>query len=120
MATSISNPLALTQAYAARFNTLGGVTLQVTRARCTAPARGWRVETDQGGVDSPNVVVALGPWAPDLLEPLGIKLPMAVKRGYHRHFKGEGNAALSRPVIDVGQRLSDHADGAGDTADHRR
>ena len=38
---------------------------------------------------------------PRLLEPLGIKLPMAVKRGYHRHFKGEGNAALSRPVIDV-------------------
>ena len=50
----------------------------------------WRVETDEGGVDAPEAVVALGPWAPDVLEPLGIKLPMAVKRGYHRHFRGAG------------------------------
>ena len=33
--------------------------------------------------------------------PLGLKLPMAVKRGYHRHFRGQGNAALSRPVVDT-------------------
>src|SRR6185437_4076805 len=46
-------------------------------------------------------VVALGPWAPDVLAPLGLKLPMAVKRGYHRHFRGQGNAALSRPVVDT-------------------
>ena len=26
---------------------------------------------------------------------------MGIKRGYHRHFRGEGNAALSRPVVDV-------------------
>ena len=30
--------------------------------------------------------MALGPWAPDVLEPLGIQLPLAFKRGYHRHF----------------------------------
>jgi D-amino-acid dehydrogenase len=35
------------------------------------------------------------------LEPLGVKLPMAVKRGYHRHFTAQGNAALERPVVDV-------------------
>ena len=45
--------------------------------------------------------MALGPWAPDLLEPLGIKLPLAVKRGYHRHFRPRGNAGLTRPVVDV-------------------
>jgi D-amino-acid dehydrogenase len=100
-AASISNPLALTRAYAARFNILGGVTLTGDARMLHRSGSGWRVETDEGGVDSPNVVVALGPWAPDLLEPLGIKLPMAVKRGYHRHFKGEGIAKLSRPVVDV-------------------
>ena len=31
----------------------------------------------------------------------GIKLPLAVKRGYHRHFRPQGNAALSRPVLDA-------------------
>jgi len=100
-AASISNPLALTRAYAARFNVLGGVAVNGDARTLHRSGSGWRVETDQGGVDSPQVIVALGPWAPDLLEPLGIKLPMAVKRGYHRHFKSEGNAALSRPVVDV-------------------
>jgi D-amino-acid dehydrogenase len=36
-----------------------------------------------------------------VLEPRGIRLPLAVKRGYHRHFRARGNAELSRPVVDV-------------------
>src|SRR6202012_6024758 len=32
---------------------------------------------------------------------LGIKLPLAVKRGYHRHYRPQGNAGLSRPVLDA-------------------
>jgi D-amino-acid dehydrogenase len=44
--------------------------------------------------------VALGPWAPDVLAPLGIRLPLAVKRGYHRHFRPTANARLTRPVVD--------------------
>ena len=45
--------------------------------------------------------VALGPWAPDVLDPLGLRLPLAVKRGYHRHFRPQGNAGLTRPVLDA-------------------
>jgi D-amino-acid dehydrogenase len=30
-----------------------------------------------------------------------VRLPMAVKRGYHRHFDAQGNAALVRPVVDI-------------------
>jgi D-amino-acid dehydrogenase len=100
-AASISNPLAVTQAYVARFRALGGVTLSGDARTLHRSGRGWRVETNEGGVDAPEVVVALGPWAPDVLRPLGLRLPMAVKRGYHRHFKAQGNAALSRPVVDV-------------------
>jgi D-amino-acid dehydrogenase len=100
-AASISNPLALTRAYAARLSALGGVTVNGDARSLHRSGGGWRVETEQGGLDSSNVVVALGPWAPDLLEPLGLKLPMAVKRGYHRHFRAEGNAALARPVVDA-------------------
>jgi D-amino-acid dehydrogenase len=100
-AASLSNPLAVTRAYAKRFSDLGGLTLTGDARTLHRSGSGWRVETNEGGVDSSNVVVALGPWAPDLLEPLGIKLPMGFKRGYHRHFKGEGNASLARPVVDV-------------------
>ena len=100
-ATSLSNPLAVTRAYAARFAALGGLTLTGDARSLHRSGSGWRVETNEGGVDASEVVVALGPWAPDLLEPRGLKLPMAVKRGYHRHFDAQGNAALVRPVVDV-------------------
>ena len=55
----------------------------------------------EGALDAAQVVVALGPWSPDLLKPLGIDFPMAVKRGYHRHFRPRGNAGLNRPVVDT-------------------
>ncbi len=100
-AASVSNPLAVTKAYAARFTALGGVILKGAAATLRRSGTNRRVDTDSGPLDAKEVVVALGPWAPDLLGPLGIKLPLAVKRGYHRHFRPHGNAALTRPVVDT-------------------
>ena len=37
-----------------------------------------------------QAVVALGPWSQKVLDPLGLKLPLQVKRGYHLHFKPRG------------------------------
>jgi D-amino-acid dehydrogenase len=101
-AASVSNPLGVTCAYAARFAALGGVTLAGDARSLHRAGSRWRVETNEGGVDAPEVVVALGPWALDLLTPLGLKLPLMVKRGYHRHFRAQGNATLARPVLDGG------------------
>ena len=42
-------------------------------------------------------------WGPGrwiVLAPLGYRMPMAVKRGYHMHYRARGNAALTRPVLD--------------------
>jgi D-amino-acid dehydrogenase len=100
-AMSVSNPLALTRAYAARFAAIGGITLTGDARTLRRAGPYWRVDTASGPLDAGDVVVALGPWVPDVLLPLGIKLPLAVKRGYHRHFKARGNAALSRPVLDA-------------------
>jgi D-amino-acid dehydrogenase len=101
-AASVSNPLGVTRSYAARFAKLGGVTVTGDARSLHRAGNRWRVETNEGGVDAPEVVVALGPWAPDLLNTLGLKPPLMVKRGYHRHFRSDGNAALSRPVLDAG------------------
>src|SRR5262249_61017287 len=100
-AVSVSNPLAVTRAYAARFAALGGLGFSGDARSLHRVDTRWRVDTTAGPVDAAQVVVALGPWAPDLLEPLGVKLPLAVKRGYHRHFRPSGNPALSRPVLDA-------------------
>ena len=73
---SITNPLAVTQAYAARFAALGGVVIRGD-ARSLHRADGrWRVETNEGPLDAGQAVVALGPFAPDVLGPLGLKLPL--------------------------------------------
>jgi D-amino-acid dehydrogenase len=100
-AASVTNPLAVTRAYVARFAALGGVTVTGDARSLHRLGARWRVETAQGPIDADAAVVTLGPWAPDLLVPLGIKLPLAVKRGYHRHFGPRGNASLARPVLDA-------------------
>jgi hypothetical protein len=100
-AVSVSNPLELTRAYAARFAALGGVAL-AGDARTLRRANGhWRVEAAVGPLDAGDALLALGPWASDVLDPLGVRLPLAVKRGYHRHFRPQGNAMLGRPVLDA-------------------
>jgi len=100
-AVSISNPLAVTRAYAARFAALGGLSLSGDARTLHRVHPHWRVETAAGPLDAGDVVIALGPWLPDVIAPLGIKLPLAVKRGYHRHYRPRGNASLSRPVLDA-------------------
>jgi D-amino-acid dehydrogenase len=100
-AVSISNPLAVSRGYAARFTALGGLMLNGDARTLHRSGTNWRVDTAAGPLDAPAVVIALGPWAPDVLEPLGIRLPLAVKRGYHRHYQPQGNAGLSRPILDA-------------------
>jgi D-amino-acid dehydrogenase len=100
-ATSISDPLALTRAYAARLAALGGIVLAGDARSLHREGARWRVDTAEGPVDAADAVLALGPWTPDILAPLGISLPMAVKRGYHLHFRARGNAGLARPVLDA-------------------
>jgi D-amino-acid dehydrogenase len=100
-AVSLSNPLALTRAYAARFTALGGLMFSGDARTLHRRHPHWRLETAAGPLDAGDVVIALGPWTPDVLAPLGINLPLAAKRGYHRHYRAQGNAALSRPILDV-------------------
>jgi D-amino-acid dehydrogenase len=99
-AASVSNPYGVTLAYVARLRALGGVTVMGDARTLHRRGQGWRVETDEGGLDAPEVVVALGPWAGEFLAARGLRLPLGIKRGYHRHFRGAGNATLARPVLD--------------------
>jgi len=100
-AVNVSDPLALTRAYAARFAALGGLPLSGDARTLHRADAHWRIETAGGPVDAGDVVIALGPWTPDVLHRVGIRLPLAVKRGYHRHFRPTGNASLGRPVLDT-------------------
>jgi D-lysine oxidase len=100
-AASVSSPLGVTGAYAKRFIALGGISVSGDAQSLHRSTKNWRVETNEGALDAAQCVVALGPWAADLLDRLGLRLPLAVKRGYHRHFRAKGNAGLARPVLDA-------------------
>jgi D-amino-acid dehydrogenase len=100
-AASVSNPGAVAKSYAELFVKLGGVMLRGDAGTLHRTNGRWRVDTDEGPVDANDAVIALGPWAPDVLKPLGIQLPMAFKRGYHRHYRSQGNAGLARPIVDT-------------------
>lgn len=95
---SISDPGRYVTHLAALFRARGGEVVQaaVTGLRHLAP--GWQVQTRQGRIDAAQVVVALGPWSGDLLRPLGLRVPMLFKRGYHRHFAALPGAELTHPV----------------------
>jgi D-amino-acid dehydrogenase len=98
---SVGDPGGVTKAYARLLTEKGGRFLQGD-AGTLAPARGgWQVLTSEGPIHASAAVVALGPWSDDLLRPLGYRIPLGVKRGYHMHFKAEGNATLNRPLIDI-------------------
>ncbi len=100
-ASSYSNPLGVSRAFHAHYLARGGVFAKGDAATLKRVQDGWSVMTENGEVQAEAAVVALGPWSPDVLRPLGIDLPLAVKRGYHWHFSAKGNASLARPVLDA-------------------
>lgn len=98
---SVSSPGAVTKAYAELFVSEGGRLVTGDALSLEGKASGWMVASEEGRIWAQQAVVALGPWSPDVLWPLGIDLPMIVKRGYHMHYRPLGGAYLNRPVVDV-------------------
>jgi D-amino-acid dehydrogenase len=98
---SSSSPGGVTKAYAAQFARDGGTIARGDARSLRSGENSWTVDTEAGRLAAPAAVVALGPWSPDILKPLGYRFPFAVLRGYHRHYRPTGNASLSRPVLDL-------------------
>jgi D-amino-acid dehydrogenase len=59
------------------------------------------VHTAEGTITARDAVVALGPWADAVTHRLGYDLPLAVKRGYHMHYRAAGGAVLNHPMLDT-------------------
>ena len=59
------------------------------------------MRTGDGNVDARDAVIALGPWSDTLTHALGYDLPLAVKRGYHMHYRAAGRAVLNTPMLDT-------------------
>jgi D-amino-acid dehydrogenase len=99
--TSVDDPHGLALAYLRLFERLGGRFVKGDAASLEAEDRGWRLRTAQGALAADAAVVALGPWADLVTRPLGYRLPLAVKRGYHMHYRLTGGARLNNPMLDA-------------------
>jgi D-amino-acid dehydrogenase len=100
--TRVDDPNALCLAYLGLFQRLGGDFLQGNAASIEHRAHGgWTMKTATGPVEAGAAVVALGPWAGVFTRALGYRLPLAVKRGYHMHYRPAGHAKLNLPVLDT-------------------
>lgn len=95
---SCSDPGALVQSYAGLFVKRGGIFLHGDARSLRQDGSGWQVDTTGGPHRARHVVLALGPWSPEVLRGFGYKIPLVIKRGYHQHFSGTGPKV---PIVDV-------------------
>ncbi len=99
---TVIDPHGLSKAYLALFESLGGRVAQGDAGTLAQDGAEWSVTLADGTkARGRDAVIALGPWADVLAERLGYRLPLAVKRGYHMHYKPLGNAVLNHPVLDI-------------------
>jgi D-amino-acid dehydrogenase len=99
---TVRDPGALVKAYAALLFARGAAWHQgnAQTLRPTADG-GWQVQTQSGeGLQARQVVVALGPWSPQLTGDFGYRPPLFVKRGYHQHFQPVAGATPRHWMLD--------------------
>ncbi len=101
---TVLDPGELVARYASLFVKRGGSFATGDALTLRADGAGWAVDTGgagqaRGPVHAAHVVIALGPWADTLTRRLGYRLPLFIKRGYHRHYACEAMPGM--PVLDV-------------------
>ncbi len=95
------DPQAVALAYLQLFEKLGGRFVQGNAATLESDGNHWKVKSVDGPVTARDAVIALGPWADVVTRALGYDLPLAVKRGYHMHYRAAGRAVLNHPMLDT-------------------
>jgi D-amino-acid dehydrogenase len=99
---SVVNPGSLTKGYARLFEQEGGSLLAGDATTLKAEGDAWSVQTSSGRISAKEVVVALGPWSDTVFKPLGYRIPLRAKRGYHMHYRPT-KPMVSVPIVDSEQ-----------------
>ncbi|HVH78315.1 MAG TPA: FAD-binding oxidoreductase, partial [Stellaceae bacterium] len=96
---AVNDPHALTMSYAGLFQGLGGQFALGDAGSLQRNGAGWHASTAEGEtIEANEAVIALGIWSGEITKRFGYTAPLFGKRGYHLHFKPQGNAGLTRPV----------------------
>ncbi|CAR53478.1 putative amino acid dehydrogenase [Burkholderia cenocepacia J2315] len=97
---TVSSPGGLTKAYARLFERDGGTFVRGDATTLVQVDDGWQVRTEHGPLVARSAVVALGPWSDQVFAPLGYRIPLRAKRGYHMHYRPT-RTPLNVPVCDT-------------------
>jgi D-amino-acid dehydrogenase len=98
---AVVDPQGLVLGYLKLFEKLGGRFVQGNAASLASEGDKWIVTAAAEKFASRDAVIALGPWAETVTRRLGYDLPLAVKRGYHMHYRAAGSAVLNTPMLDA-------------------
>lgn len=98
---TVRDPGGLVAAYAALFTRMGGTIATGDARTLQQSSKGWSVDTGDGPQTAADVVIALGPWSHAATEKLGYRLPLFIKRGYHREYRQTEAGILNHPLLDA-------------------
>jgi D-amino-acid dehydrogenase len=112
---SVSDPHALTLAYARLFTTQDGVIATGDARGLQRSASGWRLKTTDGPMEAAQAVVVLGAASTEVTRQFGYAPPLFGKRGYHHALQLAGQCRAEPPAGRFRHGLRADADAAGDT-----
>jgi D-amino-acid dehydrogenase len=98
--TLVRSPGALIQRYERLLEELGGRFVRASLEALGPEDGGWIGRARGLAVAGRQAVISAGAWSGGLARLLGYKLPLAVERGYHLHFRPGNGKRLARPVYD--------------------
>ncbi|OOV89699.1 NAD(P)/FAD-dependent oxidoreductase [Pseudomonas sp. MF4836] len=97
---TVTDPGGLTRGYAELFKQRGGLFVIGDALSVRQVDGQWQVQSEAGVISAEQAVVALGPEARGIFEPLGYQIPLAIKRGYHMHYAALPGTRLQHPLLD--------------------
>lgn len=99
----VNDPHEVVQSYFKLFLKAGGTFRQTNVTLPLRHENGWTIKTSNAQLgDFSKLVLCLGPWSNDILQPLGYRARMVTERGYHLHYSQNERAQyrLKRPILD--------------------
>lgn len=95
----VSSPRKLTEAYAAQFVHIGGVSLQERVRGITPEPTGVLLDCEFGYRQVDAVVIAAGAWSKELVRQVGDRVLLDTERGYHVNLDRGRAGELRRAVV---------------------
>lgn len=98
---TVRDPGGLILRWARAFSDRGGHLVRGEVRGLARDGAGWRIDLPGRALRAEATVIAAGPWSDALTRPLGYRLPLFVKRGYHMHYAPDPARPLLNWLADL-------------------